>query len=250
MGLLQKIFGLKNSHSEHLTSQDLLKLLFISSEKRDSKKLIRLIDKNEELILKYFKDWKTVPNEYREGSKARTYVNTLMIIAKHFAGNGNSTLMDILNPTGANDLFDRWHNTLDAAHDLIKENNNDQAIDILNKLLNELNDLSGSGVDKCRAVLFGRLGEAWLNKNDLSKAKEYTMLAYEGCQKVGNVQGLIVFCLQLSKISKASDKVKEEKHWQIVATNIMIQVSQIEEAIKLREEFNISPLDELIDTNL
>ena len=158
--------------------------------------------------------------------------------------------MDILNLNEANEMFDRWHDTLDKAHDLIKENNNDKAIEILDKLLIELNTLSGSGTEKCKAVLYGRLGEAWLRKNNLAKANEFTMRAYEGCQEVGEIQGLIVFCLQLAEISKAKNNLNEEKHWQIVATNIMIQFSQKEEAIKLRKEFGITPLEELIDTYL
>lgn len=250
MTWLERLFNAEKPAPEPENGDELLQLLLTTYEKSGEGKLLPLCDKYKAMVGENYSLWKTVPVEYRGREKSQVYVNMLIAIANHFQSKGDHSYIELLNPNEANDLFERWQKTLDEAHALTETDRAIEAIEILNELNDELETLTGSGRDNCQAVLFGRLGQAYISVGDMYYAYEFSMKAHEACQQTGDINGLILFTLDLAKIAGIKGESEEEKHWQIVATNIQIQIGQIEQARVLRTKFGIDPLDETIETNL
>lgn len=249
MTWLERLFNAEKPAPDPETGDELLELL-LTTYKKSEQRFFGYCDKYKAMIAEYYPLWKTVPVEYREGTKAQLYANVLISIAKHFHSKGDQSFMAILDPKAANDMFDRWQKTLDSAHELTKADRGEEAIVILNELNDELETLTGSGKDNCQAVLFGRLGQAYISVGDMHYAHEFSMKAYDACQKTGDIMGLIFFTLDLARIAGIKGESEEERHWQIVATNIQIQTGREAEARVLRTKFGIEPLDVVIETNL
>ena len=250
MTWLERLFNAERPAPDPETGDELLQLLLTTYEKSGEQKLHGYCDKYKSMMVEHYPLWKTVPVEYREGEKAQLYANLLINIAQYFSAKGDNSFMAMLDPTAANEMFERWQVTLDEAHKLTQADRGEEAIEILNELNDELETLTGTGKENCQAVLFGRLGQAYISVGDMYYAYEFSMKAHEACQKTGDIMGLIFFTLDLAKIAGVKGLGDEERHWQIVATNIQIQAGREAEARVLRTKFGIEPLDIVIETNL
>ena len=169
-------------------------------------------------------------------------------VAQYFAEKGDNRLMEVLNVGEADEMFDRWGETLMGTGEMNEAGRHDEVLSILAELQAELDPMMGSAKDKAIAILYARKGQAYLGKGDLDQARSNLMLGYDGCQKVGNIRELIMVIQDLAEVASRRGLSAEERHWRIVMTNILIQVGNKDGAIQIRQHFGIEPYDELIET--
>lgn len=248
MGIFDKFFRSKSSQAPP-TGAEILKLLLNATKSQDQSQFENLCNQHRDLIRQSYPNWKTVTAEYRNREASEHYVNMMLAVAEYFQEKGDASLMKILDVGEADDMFDRWGKTLEYASQLNGEEKHNDALVILGELENELKPLIGSASDKAMAVLHGRKGQAYLGKGELEQARTFLMLGYHACQKIGNINELILITQDLAELAKSKGLAEEERHWRVVMTNILIQVGNPDGAIAVRKYFGIEPFDELIETN-
>ncbi len=117
---------------------------------------------------------------------------------------------------------------------------------VLKQLMQDMKKCKGTAVDQYLPMIYGALGENYFHSNQCSDAYDITRKAFEECQRIGDMEGIIAYCGNLSEICKRLGKNDEEKKWLIMTSNIMIQIGQSENAAQLRSSIGIEPTSELI----
>ena len=79
------------------------------------------------------------------------------------------------------------------------------------------------------------------------RAYDATRAALDGCQRSGDIEGLIVYCGNLADICRVLGEDAEARYWLIVTTNALIQTGKVERAAKVRREHCIEPTAGLIE---
>jgi tetratricopeptide (TPR) repeat protein len=191
-----------------VTGDEVRQALVAVVERGDQAELQRLCLEHRATIESAFASWKSVPPEWRADQGAvERYVATLLAVAEFFArGLGRPQLLRHLTgrDRAADDPspIDRWHDSLERAQTLLREQKHAEAAALLQAIVDETAGLRGSWVDQYLPVTLGMLGTAHFNAGRVEEAVEPTRRALSICEGTGDVEGIVAYVINLHEIER------------------------------------------------
>lgn len=208
----------------------------------------RLCRDHKERILEEFEEWLKVPRVLRTDPEAAArYMKGMTDVANWFARNGAPHLLEALQGAGRDNPILRWEERFGEADTHKIEGRFAEAIEILEELVVEIGKCQGSAVERYLPMVHGSLGECLFRSGQLDLAYEVTRTALDGCQRSGDVEGIIAYCGNLAEICRKRGDGDEERYWLIISTNAMIQVGQVVQAAEVRRAHGLEPTSGLIE---
>jgi len=146
-------------------------------------------------ILEEFESWTKAPKKYRSSAKLiEEYGSAVLSVAQIFMENGDSTLIDALQPKESDNPVDIWSNNLEVAQELQNSNNFADSIPCLEQTISEIEKmLGGTAVDFYLPRAHGLLGMAYYNTGNLKKAVESMQNAKNICEEIGDEDGTKIY---------------------------------------------------------
>ncbi len=214
-----------------LSGNELRDVLFDAAAAGDKERFERTCRVYSGRILSEFKAWLKAPEALRADPKAvARYGQGMIVVAQGFARNGAPQLSAALQGEGRDNPILRWQDRFVEADKLKTQGRFTEAIEILKNLANDVSKFQGSAVERYLPMVYGSLGESFFRSGNLDSACEATRVALEGCQRSGDIEGLVIYCGNLAEICSARGKDDEARYWLILTTNVMIQTGQVEQA--------------------
>jgi hypothetical protein len=170
----------------------------------------------------------------------------LIAVAAWFERNGAPQLREALERKGRDNPILRWQDRFGEADKLKTHGRFTEAIELLKDIAEEMSECRGNAVDTYLPMVHGSLGECFFRSGHLDRAYEATRAALDGCQRSGDIHGLIVYCGNLAEICSVRGEDEEARHWLIVNTNAMIQNGEVDRATEVRRKHRLEPTTGLI----
>lgn len=224
--------------------------LFDAAESGDKERFDRTCRVNRLCILSEFKTWLKAPGSEAlraDPDALARYGQGLIAVAEWFARNGTPQLQEALEGKGRENPILRWQNRFGEADKLKIQGRFTEAIEILKDLAEEMRTCRGSAVEKFLPMVHGSLGESFFRTGIFDRAYEATRAALDGCQRSGDIHGLVIYCGNLAEICSARGKDDEARYWLIIATNAMIQTGEVDRAAEVRRKHGLEPATGLIE---
>jgi tetratricopeptide (TPR) repeat protein len=222
--------------------------LFHSVETSDQEGFDQTCRLNRSVILREFKTWQRAPEEVRADPKAAAhYAEGLIAVAEWFARNGAPQLQEALQGKEGDNPILTWQRQFSEADELKIQGRFNEAIEILEHLAEDMSKCRGSAVERYLPMVHGSLGECFFRSGRFDRAYEASRGALDGCQRSGDIQGVITYCGNLAEICSARGEDGEARYWVIVTTNGMIQTGEVERAAELRCKYRVEPATGLIE---
>jgi tetratricopeptide (TPR) repeat protein len=225
-------------------------VLFDAFETGDKEGFDRTCRENRLRILSEFKAWlkAPAPETLRADPKALArYGEGLITVAEWFALNGAPQLQEAIEGQGRDNPILRWRDRFSEADKLKAQGRFSEAIEILKDLAKDMSKCRGSAVERYLPMVHGSLGEVFFRSGRLDRAYEATRAALDGCQRSGDIHGLITYCGNLAEICSARGEDDEARQWLIVTTNAMIQTGEVDRAAEVRRKHRLEPATGLIE---
>jgi tetratricopeptide (TPR) repeat protein len=202
MGFWDRLLGAKKP--EESDRDDLRAQLFERAARGDSRGLVTLCRERRSEIARLFPEWKTAPADIRsQPDAARRYAEGLIAIVMVFERElGDRSLAALLMGDPAKNPIMRWQAALGAIRKQLDALEYAQAIDALRRLLAEIEGLTGTGLDRFRAVGNGWLGEAHFHSGAVAESVEPTVLALALCKRQGDDEGVVAYLGNLYEIQR------------------------------------------------
>jgi hypothetical protein len=230
-----------------LSGNALRDLLFDAAETGDKGGFDRACRVNSGRILAEFKTWLKVPEMLKADPKAvARHGEGLIAVAEWFERNGAPQLLEVLQGKGRDNPVLNWQDRFGEADKVKSQGRFTEAIEILKDLAEEMSKCRGSAVETYLPMVHGSLGECFFRSGRFDRAYEATRTALDGCQRSGDIQGLVAYCGNLAEICSARGEEDEARHWLIVTTNAMIQTGEVERAVEVRRKHRLEPTTGLI----
>jgi tetratricopeptide (TPR) repeat protein len=187
---------------------ELLTALIEGFERKDYTALMPLINDNADTIRSEFKSWMTVPESVRQDPEAvQRYAHTLLWLASIFEKSGDSSLKECFE-SGGRQLED----VLERATQLTDGGQAAEAVALLRANLDELRSATGTGVERFRALLLGRLGIALDKLGDTREAIQVTREALELCRQSGDEEGVRAYSANLKVLGGYDVSLSDASH--------------------------------------
>ena len=195
---------------------DLLPALLDGFDRKDFERLMPLINDNADRIRTEFRSWMTVPEAIRDDPEAvKRYVRTLHAIASLFENSGDPSLKQCFESGGT-----ELNEVMERASRLTESGQAGEAVALLRANLDKLRGATGTGVDRYRALLLGRLGVALAKLGDTPEAILVTREALELCRRSGDEQGVRAYTNNLNAIgSHEITGASNEQRYTVVFTD-------------------------------
>lgn len=207
-----------------------------------------LCREHRQVILDSFPDWRTIPEAVRtDAGRVERYANGLIAVALAFEEEGEHELIELLQGMrdGSNPIV-RWEQAFSEAKTSMTDGGYKHAVSLLEGIVDEMGHLQGTAIDAYLPAVQGALGEAYYRLNRLEKAYDATFEAFSGCQDTGDTDGVICYCGNLAEICNRMGRPEEHRRWLVTMTNLMIHAGRTEDAAELRVQFEIEPVDVII----
>jgi len=231
-----------------LSGDDLRDVLFDAAAAGDHEGFDRTCRVKSDRNLAEFKTWLKAPEAVRADPKAvARYGQGLIAVAQWFSHNGSPQLWEVLQGEGSDNPILHWQDRFVEADKLKTQGRFTEAIKILKDLAEDMSKCRGSAVDRLLPMVNGSLGECFFRSGQLDRAYEATRAALDGCQRGGDIDGLIVYCGNLAEICSARGEDDESRYWLILTTNAMIQTGKVEQAAEVRQKHGLEPTTGLIE---
>jgi hypothetical protein len=231
------------------TSPELVReALFDAVAADDDGGLRNLCQEHWETILENFPAWRTIPEHVRgDAGRIERYANGLIGVALAFEEQGEHELLDLLQDEhDQSNPIRRWEEDFSAARSAMSEGSYRVAVRLLEGIVGEMEKLQGTAIDEYLPAVNGALGEAYYRLSRLEQAYEATFEAFAGCQDTGDLDGVICYCGNLAEICNRMGRPEEHRRWLITTTNLMIRAGRTEDATELRVQYEIEPVDTII----
>lgn len=233
--------------ASRLSGNELREMLFDAAAAGDKAKFDRTCRLHRGRILHDFTTWRKAPEAVRANPEAvARYGQGLIAVAQWFSHNGAPQLWEVLQGKESDNPILHWQDRFVEADRLKTQGRFIEAIKALQDLAEDMSKCRGSAVDRLLPMVNGSLGECFFRKGDLDRAYEATRAALDGCQRGGDIDGLIVYCGNLAEICSVRGDADESRYWLILTTNAMIQTGKVEQAADLRQKHGLEPSTELI----
>ncbi len=207
-----------------------------------------LCKEHRQVILDHFPTWRTIPEAVRtDAGRVERYANGLIAVALAFEEEGEHKLIELLQGMrdGSNPIV-RWEQAFTEAKTSMSDGSYKHAVSLLEGIVGEMAHLNGTAIDAYLPAVQGALGEAYYRLNRLEKAYDATFEAFAGCQDTGDTEGVICYCGNLAEICNRMGRPEEHRRWLVTMTNLMIHAGRTEDAAELRVQFEIEPVNVII----
>ena len=202
---------------------------------------------NRDRIVCEFKTWQKVPAPVRADREALArYAHGLTAVADWFARNDAPQLMEAFRGEELKNPSLRWKVRFGEADALKAQSRFTEAGEILEDLAKGISSCRGSAVERYLPMVHGSLGECFFRSGRFDRAYETTRAALDGCQRSGDIEGIIAYCGNLAEICAVRGEADEARYWLIVTTNAMIQTGESERAAEVRRQHGLEPVEGLI----
>lgn len=158
-------------------------------------------------IIAAFPRWKRVP-EAVSPQEVRTYCDGLLALAQHFEAAGQPQLIESL--CGDDNPRRRWLRALEGADALSNAGDPEAAFKLVHAAVGDLETHSGTGVDRLRGMIFGRLGKYRYHAHDFSGAGIWLRRALAECERVGDAEGIQVYTRDLSMLERLTQRKSDD----------------------------------------
>lgn len=231
------------------TSPEIVREALFDAVAADDDNVLRVLcQQHRDVILEYFSIWRTIPETVRDDADGiARYANGLIGVALAFEEQGEHHLLEQLQ--GMRDQSNpilRWEEDFTAAREAMGSGAYRRAVNLLEGIAGEMARLQGTAIDEYLPAVQGALGEAYYRLSRYDRAYEATFEAFSGCQDTGDLDGVICYCGNLAEICNRMGRREEHRRWLITTTNLMIRAGRAEDAVELRVQFEIEPVDALI----
>ena len=236
------------NQKKDFNAEDLRELLCTLVESSDKDSLEEVCTEYKSVIIENFPTWKMVPqNLQADSDMVSRYAAGLIAVANLFDAQGDVQLIEILeDKNNSNNPISQWENDFAEASKCKQIGEYQEAVRILEQLVTDMKNCKGSAVVNYLPMIYGALGENHFLLENYDLAYDITHLALEKTQESSDIEGVVSYTGNLSEICKKLNKTNEAINWVIIATNLMIQTGKIQEAIQIRNHYNIEPAAELI----
>jgi hypothetical protein len=185
----------RRSSGPELTGDALREQLLQAALSGKTSRLVRLCRKYRAQIEASFDEWRTVPERYRDDPNLlEGYVSGMMAIAQCFEEKlGNPRLVQIALGDEASNPILRWDRQLAEADRLISEARYGEAIGLLSKLPDDMQQCQGRAVLNYVALTRGRLGVCLFHSGKVPDSLREFTAALENCQQLGDREGIAAY---------------------------------------------------------
>lgn len=189
--------------------------LIAAADAANRKSLVTLVQANHASIAAHFPGWRQVPESIRnDPMQVQRYIQGLIAIAEVFSQDlGDSSLMQLLTGSEADNPLVRWQQGLEDVRSLVEQLEYRDAISVLNDLLIEARSLRGTGVDRYLPLTYGQLGDCYFHSGAGEKAISPFLHALELCERTGDVEGVIAYQGNLHEVQRYLGHTEEAAGW-------------------------------------
>ena len=180
--------------SEYIGPDRIPEPLMKALGKQDFQAFERFCQEHEASIFENFSHWRRVPEHVRQDPQAaNNWANAIMNIARYFEAQGKPELWELLVGKSADNPLVRWQDGAAEARRLNEEGSFAQSNTILTAILSEMEGASGGFIDEYRPKIYGLLGVNFFNLGDIEMAQQYTQLALQECERLGDEEGAGIY---------------------------------------------------------
>lgn len=203
----------------------------------DQERLDALCVAHRSTIYAHFESWRTIPVEFRDvpGAVDR-YQNGLRAIARHFARQGDRTLIGVFEATAARAKMLGWLRSYNDAEFLLSQARCAQAVAILQTLVGEMSDWTGTSVSALASRVRGTLGVCYRRLQDYANALKWTYSAYQLSVKLEDTDGIITYSGDMAEIYRRQGDDERFREWVDATAGVMESAGRDAEARALRAE--------------
>ncbi len=219
---------IKNKRKYKKNPDLLRKALFDALEIKDNKAFAHLCKKHEKRILQNFKLWLTIPEAITNNTDAVKYYGMkLLHIARHFEDKGNKTLVELLMKNDNRNPFIRWNEAHSRVDELIDNQKNNEAVQILQTLLNDMQSKKGIGIERYISKTIGMLGICYFNMKKHHRAISSSEKAFELCMRSNDIDGALIYAANLETIYQQANDLEKITYWKVRQQQILEQVQYL-----------------------
>ena len=161
---------------------------------RDADAFNALVRERLEEVLAAFEGWARVPPAIRANEAAvGRYVDSLMAIARTFDAIGVPDLLQrLMGPAETNPIV-QWQHRAAEAQSRSDGGEYVESSRLLQGILEEIDEVTGSAVVELRPKILGRLGFNALHMEQYAAAVDYTAAALEAATAAGDREGMVTY---------------------------------------------------------
>ena len=198
-------------------SETLRELLFTTILQNDTYKFADLCNRYASLIIRYFNDWRRVPQDIRQDpEEVNKWESGLIAIANTFMSAGHQELVASLEGTNEANPIIPMESSMCLSTVLSERGRYKESNEASVEILKTMEGCVGSAKDELRPKIYGLIGTNFFRINDLSKAREYTEIALFECKRTGDRQGIAIytenlaFCLAVAKPNTLATQCRKQ----------------------------------------
>lgn len=190
--------------SDPTTATELRDALFTAILSEDDNALRALCNGYADAVVEHFREWTTVPPEFRANQNAmNAWAHCLIGLATIFEAHGVPDLMQWLTG-GADNVIVRWHNSFAHATERAHAGDYEASNQLLHDLLAQLEGAQGDVVDDYRPKVCGLLGTNAFRLGQYVEAVNFTTRALNECKRIGDGAGVRAYTENLRTLSVAA----------------------------------------------
>jgi hypothetical protein len=190
-----------NRRAKTLTDDELRDTLFDAATGSNAQGLEKLLRSHMPRVVALFPTWTTLPPSVRsDPSRMKWWAEGMIGVASAATALGDGSLMGQLQGPPEQNILIQWQESLLAAEADAKNGNYSSAIRRLEQVLEEVDGLTGHGVDHLLPRTYGLLGTLHYRAGHLDEAHHFIVMAKDYCERIGDQEGTEIYARNLSVI--------------------------------------------------
>jgi hypothetical protein len=193
--------GFFNLRAKTLTDDELRDTLFDAAAEWNAQDLKKLLKSYMPRVIALFPTWTTLPPSVRsDPSRMKWWAEGMIGIASAATALGDLSLMAKIQGPPEQNILVQWQESLLAAEADATNGNYSSAIRRLEQTLEEVEGLTGQGVDHLLPKTYGLLGSVHYRAGHRDQARHFTVMAKDHCERIGDQGGTESYARNLSII--------------------------------------------------
>lgn len=239
-------FGAEREHGAYRDGNALLNALWHLFDAGIYPEYQRLLKENSEMTAKNYCVWLIFPLEVQQDQAAMERYGMMMNdIARYFLRQGDQGPVRLLSGEAENPVTG-WDEGLVRFEQIMKSFDYDAAEDTLRKVLSEMGEFGGPGVDFRRPYVHERLSWLYFLREDAESAELHAHAALQTFERLGASEGVLGCTRRLADIARSRQDQNSHRKWMVRHTNQLIEMGHAEHATSVRRLHGIEPLEGII----
>ncbi|HET9360000.1 MAG TPA: hypothetical protein VFO58_09625 [Vicinamibacterales bacterium] len=193
--------GFFDRRAKTLTDDELRDTLFDAATGSNPQDLQKLLESHMPRVIALFPTWTTLPPSVRSDPAQMTWWAEGMIgVASAATALGEGSLMAQIQGPPEQNILVQWRESLLASEADATNGDYSSAIRRLEQILEDVNGLKGQGVDQLLPQTYGLLGSVHYRAGHRDQARQFTLMAKDYCERMGDPEGTEIYARNLSII--------------------------------------------------